>query len=547
MPRTSRKVCPLCALLLACLLPLPAPAQARDDGAAIATEVLFSTYLGGGLFDRADALAVDPDGKVWVLGTTSSRDFPGAGAPPEPDGSAEPFDGFLVRLSPEGDLLDSDYVGTERDDFLAAIALDPAGQPWEVGTAFAPSDSDVLLAQGADASHFDRFSTGDDGRDVAFDGAGNLYVLGGTEGGGTGFDLFVQKRSPAGEELWVAGCGLDNPQAFAVAPDGTSYVLAGTGELLKLDPAGQQLPFVPQLPGFPSFHDLAADRSGNLHLVASQSEQLVYAKLSPAGQVLASLVFGGSGGDFGYRIALGPNGDVALLGVTDSADLPLVRPVDADCPPDPGRPGACLTTAFVVRLTRTAVVFSSYLAFETDRSTATALGLGPRGDLYIAGRTEDPDFPTVHALQAALDGISDGWVMQIATNLPPTCGDAFAAPAALWPDNHRLTQIAIQGVADPEGGTVALTVTGIRQDEPLVRSFRPDGTGVGTAVPRVRAARDSRKDGRVYTISFRARDTDGDVCAGEVKVCVPLVEGGSCINGGPLFDSTVFTPLGGAG
>jgi hypothetical protein len=94
-------------------------------------------------------------------------------------------------------------------------------------------------------------------------------------------------------------------------------------------------------------------------------------------------------------------------------------------------------------------------------------------------------------------------------------------------------------VTDPEGDPVAITITGITQDE----SGGGDtcaGQGVGTRVASLRAERDGGGDGRVYHIDFRADDGRGGQCSGSVAVCVPHDQGHGpgCVDQGPLVDST---------
>ncbi|MDH3524162.1 MAG: hypothetical protein OES32_11295 [Acidobacteriota bacterium] len=134
-------------------------------------------------------------------------------------------------------------------------------------------------------------------------------------------------------------------------------------------------------------------------------------------------------------------------------------------------------------------------------------------------------------------------------NMPPVCVDAAADPDELWPPNHKFRDIAIVGVVDPDGDPVMITITDISQDEPLNGlgdgNTCPDGTGVGTSTARVRAERTGTPkvpgDGRVYHIGFEAEDGNGGECMGTVTVCVPHDQrpGHVCVDGGPLFDSTV--------
>lgn len=132
-------------------------------------------------------------------------------------------------------------------------------------------------------------------------------------------------------------------------------------------------------------------------------------------------------------------------------------------------------------------------------------------------------------------------------NDPPACEGAFADPGQLWPPNHKWNAIGIGGVTDPNGDDVEVTVTSIFQDEPVDAKGNgdgntcPDGSGVGTSAPSVRAERAGGADGRVYHIGFTATDPEGATCQGSVAVCVPhdQGQGNNCIDQGALFDSTV--------
>ncbi len=127
--------------------------------------------------------------------------------------------------------------------------------------------------------------------------------------------------------------------------------------------------------------------------------------------------------------------------------------------------------------------------------------------------------------------------------------------------NHKFKKIMIGGVSAPDGDPADITVTAIMQDEPVNGhgdgNTCPDGKGVGSPSPRLRAERSGQGDGRVYHVSFVAVDGQGGECEGTVTVCVPHdmghggddsdsgSDGGSgnhigpaCIDQGPLFDST---------
>src|SRR5262245_10427722 len=108
------------------------------------------------------------------------------------------------------------------------------------------------------------------------------------------------------------------------------------------------------------------------------------------------------------------------------------------------------------------------------------------------------------------DGCSPLCLVEI-PNLPPVCDGAFASPDGLWPPNHKLVPISIDGVSDPDGDPIALTVTGVAQDEPVDGGGDTcgDAAGLGTDVVLLRSERDGQGDGRVYHVAFRADDPAG--------------------------------------
>jgi len=133
-------------------------------------------------------------------------------------------------------------------------------------------------------------------------------------------------------------------------------------------------------------------------------------------------------------------------------------------------------------------------------------------------------------------------------NLPPDCRGVAADHGVLWPPNHKFAKVSVVGVTDPDGDPVAITVTGIMQDEPLDSwgdgHTCPDGAGVGTDTALVRAerarSRRNSRDGRVYHVSFTADDGRGGQCSSTAQGCVPPNQrpGATCVDEGPLFDST---------
>lgn len=127
---------------------------------------------------------------------------------------------------------------------------------------------------------------------------------------------------------------------------------------------------------------------------------------------------------------------------------------------------------------------------------------------------------------------------------PPDCSRAAASLSSLWPPNHKLVPIAIEGVTQPQNEPVIVTVTSVTQDEPI------NGLGDGDTAPDaqlqgagrpvlIRSERSGLGNGRLYRISFTGTDDRGGSCTGAVQVCVPHDQGRgrTCVDDGQIYDS----------
>jgi hypothetical protein len=145
------------------------------------------------------------------------------------------------------------------------------------------------------------------------------------------------------------------------------------------------------------------------------------------------------------------------------------------------------------------------------------------------------------------------------TNDPPSCDlGRSACPNSklkddngcqMWPPNHKMVSVDIEGVTDSDNDSVAIEITGITQDEPV------NGTGDGDSIPDaviqaggltasvlLRAERTgsggAQDNGRAYVVSFTA-DDGIDSCMGSVTVGVPHDRKDTPLDDGQLFDSTL--------
>jgi hypothetical protein len=96
-------------------------------------QLIYSTYLGGSANNGPQAVAVDAAGNAYVVGSTTSSDFP----------VVNPFQGtlnglesaFVTKITPSGNaFVYSSYFGGSNFETGSAIALDSAGNAYVVGT-----------------------------------------------------------------------------------------------------------------------------------------------------------------------------------------------------------------------------------------------------------------------------------------------------------------------------------------------------------------------------------------------------------------------------
>lgn len=142
------------------------------------TGVAYGGFIGGGGRDVAQDVAVDGSGAAHVVGYTSSqRSFPGTADGFDPTYNGGAFDGFLVKVVPDGTTFaHGSFVGGAREDSPAAVVVDDAGAVYMTGR----TNSDQATFPVAV------------GPDLTFNSDNVCTVF----GGGPCFDAFVMKVSP---------------------------------------------------------------------------------------------------------------------------------------------------------------------------------------------------------------------------------------------------------------------------------------------------------------------------------------------------------------
>jgi uncharacterized protein (TIGR03437 family) len=422
---------------------------------ASGTAVVYSTYLGGSnSADEGRGIAVDSSGNAYVVGRTSSTNFP---VTPTAFQTALQAGGgaFVTQLNAAGDgLLYSTYLGSDKTNSTqaTAIALDSTGNAYVTGytqSATFPVTLGAFRTSFFGISGFvSKFNPAASGpaslvystflpaaifaSGIAVDASGNAYVTGyantpgiATPGTfqtslGGNDDVVVTKLNATGTGLvystYLGGSGQDRGDGIAVDAFGNAYV---TGVTFSTNFPITQGAFQTSFPGV----------SGHAFVT----------KLNAAGDGLVYSTFlAGDGGisntEQGNGIAVDYAGNAYVTGITNSISFPIT--------PDGFRnsiPGALKAFAIKLSVAGDRLVYSTYLAGD-NQDLGNAVAVDALGNAYFAGYSASANFP-----------VTPGAFQTVGT---PCCtGKAFvtviAADTGLALAQSGLTFQAVQGGGAP--------------------------------------------------------------------------------------------------
>jgi hypothetical protein len=189
----------------------------------------YATYVGGKGFDRAQSLALDERGRVFVTGWTDSPNFPTTEGALD-DGHRGGEDAFVVALNAEGsDLVYSTYLGGRSDDRGRGVVVDPDGNAYVAGATASPNFPTTASAL-AEQHHGD-----EDGFVVKLNPKGSKLVYA-TYIGGSALDFARGIALDSSNNAHVTG----RAESSDFATTGPPSTLNGTrdGFVLKIGPRG---------------------------------------------------------------------------------------------------------------------------------------------------------------------------------------------------------------------------------------------------------------------------------------------------------------------
>jgi hypothetical protein len=277
------------------------------------SQLAFSTFLGGSGDEYGNAVAVGSSGDAFVVGSTTSANFPTLGAL-QPSFAGGARDAFVSRVNGSGSaLVYSSYLGGGFSD--EALGVTTFGDAAIVVGSTTSNDFPVVQAQ-----------------------QGALGSAGHSDG-------FVSRFTPSGSALgfstYLGGSNEDVAQGVSVDSKGNSYVVGQT--------TSANLPIIDGSPGQLSYHG-----AGDAFLSAYDA----------LGVAKHSGYLGGSSLDRVAGVSASLSGQVHVAGSTQSVDFPNINAFQAT--------HAGSQDGFIVRFPSLATPSAGVPAV----SHAQALGLG---------------------------------------------------------------------------------------------------------------------------------------------------------------------------
>ena len=423
--------------------------------------LLYSTFLGGNAVDVGKGIAVDATGNAYVVGETSSSNFPttASGFMTSPGGAD---DAFVTELNPTASapLLYSTYLGGSGLDTATGIALDSSNKVYLVGVTLS---TNFPLTPSAFQNKCGTDGTCNSGQDDAFVSK---------------FDPTLSGNASLIYSTYVGGSGTDDANAVAVDSSGV-YV---TG-LTKSSDFPKQNAFQSALKG---------------------TQNAFVTKLNPAltgsAQLVYSTYLGGTGpsGDKGTSDAVDSSNNAYVTGQTSSTDFPTASATQTTY-------GGGLSDAFVTELNSTgnSLTFSTFLGgSQAEDALSGGIAVDSSGNIYVVGDTaSNTDFPiTLGSFQASYGGgTSDAFLAKIVPSgatasftltatapspNPVAKGSSATSIITLNPSNGFNSKVALT-CSGPSGITCTLSATSVTPSSATstltinvssTASLRPPGT-----------------------------------------------------------------------
>ena len=428
------------------------------------SQLIYSTYLGGSYENCVQALAIDSSDNAYVVGYTSSTNFPvwptnGMVLQKSllcTNDEFINFNGFVTEIaSNDSSLVYSTYLGGTNLDVAISVAVDANSNVYVAGY----TASTNFPVTGNTLTNFPMLShlNGDTnaGRNASFDGFVTKFpplstqpsniaqLVYSTYLGGTNGDMAYGVTADAAGDAYVTGWTTSTN--FPVYVPGTTNGPAGLFSFLTTNGL--------------------AFRAGVTNAFLT--------KIAPDGSsILDSVVFGGFGGDIGYKVALDAAGNAFVVGTETSTNFPTTNTFDFLAATNTGGRDAFVTS---FNTNWTALNYSVLIGGRQNDS-GYGIALDSSDNAFITGETDSTNFPIQSAGVFSFNGTNfiNGTNVLNGAKLNGT-NDAFLAELQFSPPAPYNIVVTPPGATNGVGADVSFSVTGNGQGTPVLFQWQHQG------------------------------------------------------------------------
>ncbi|MEO0179476.1 MAG: SBBP repeat-containing protein [candidate division WOR-3 bacterium] len=317
-------------------------------------ERLWATYLGGIDDEDASSISFDKNGNIFIIGSTSSEDFPTHN--PGKDAYFQEYSGlgdiFIMKFSDEGKLIWGTYFGGSGIDGGGKIEVDKNGNLFISGFT---SSEDFPTYSSKKESYYQ-------------------------ENYGGEYDFCIMKFSNKGKLLWSTYYG----------GDGREW-----GGYLVLDKNDNV--FITGLSSSSNFPVIKLNNEAYLQDKNAGEEDAIILKFDNNGKRIWATLYGGNNNDYGYSLKVAPNGNLFVVGSTFSDDLPLYKIIENDYFQKEKKGESDI---FILEFDKTGKMLWATYYGGNGEEMYPFIDTDSKGNLYIIGQTNSDTIPTTNLIES---------------------------------------------------------------------------------------------------------------------------------------------------